>query len=492
MNRHLQFLGDLFMQKIDDQLFRKTRGKHTSLEQAIETLHNDTNNSTNIFGSLIPLESFLLTKEAASQLIYSTAKKHWGQVDLFIMDILKEYSIDIENASIRLHNFFESDKSIKIIMDFLHIHHSFHFGNLLSIVFGKENIPLTPISGLRQFYLFKVGNKYFLQIMYNHYIPFWDMMLAKKIYSLFIQVPLHEIQNPIELIKLFHEKIKNLYSLNQSVAITNKLIQFLDFENPRSFWLKEFHIFNVIIHFQGGRRHQKKLNKLVSHIYESWGQGKWELTEKERTLLAYIMTVDCFQNEEIEKTIEYGHYLITHDRLTNHAIELLLDYSNVLPNMKPEPASLVKRYDQNYLEQIFYILIHALVETKKYEQVMHLLKEHEMASCSSIYDYLNNEQNKDLLFKIEATVQVDIAFIIDNSPQHIMQSIEKWRNVYQQEDSKYYPIACMTSTHICNILKACFATKHFDLFDRLMEIYKKYLVIDSHFENLREFIKEFL
>lgn len=482
------------MQKIDEQLFRKTRGKQEILEQAIEKLHDESEKyeTDDIFGRFLPVESFLLSKESASQLIYSTAKKHWGQVDLFLMETLKEYSIDIENASLRLHQFFESENGIKSIMDFLNVHNSFHFGNLLMLVFGKTNIPLTPVSGLRQFYLFKVGNKYFLQIIFNHYVSFWKSLLAKKIYSLFVQVPLNDIQNPLELVKLFNEQLQSLYSLNQSVAITNKLIQFLDYENPRSYWLKEFHIFNVIIHFQGGKRHQKKLKKLVTHIYNSWGDGKWQLSEKERTLLAYIMTVDCFQNKEIQNTIEYGQYLISQDRLTNHAIELLLDYSNVLPNMKPEPTSLVKRYDQNYLEQIFFILISALIETEQYDQVMQLLKEHEIASCSAIFDYLNDEQNKDLLFKIEAAVQVDIAFIVDNSPKHIMQSIEKWKKVYQQKKSDYYLVANMTSIHVCNILKACFATKHYNLFDRLMEIYKKYLQIDDHFENLREFIKNFI
>lgn len=478
------------MQKIDGRLFRETRGKQKLLEQAIEKLHADTNHSNDIYGSVLPLESFLLTKESVSHLIYSTAKKHWGQVDLFLLEILNEYAINIENASSKLHNFFESDKCIKTIMDYLNIHHSFHYGNLLEIVFGKENIPFKPINGLREFYLFKVGNKYFLQIIYNHYISFWKMIFAKKIYSLFVQVPLRDIQNPLALVKVFHEQLQSLYSLNQSVAITNKLIQFLDFENPRSYWLKEFHIFNVIIHFQGGKRHQKKLGKLISHIYDSWGKGQWELSEKERTLLAYIMIVNCFQNKEIEKIIEYGEYLITEDRLTNHAVELLLEYSNVLPNIRLEPSSLVKRYDQNYLEQVFYIIISALVENEKYTEVMKLLTEHEIASCTSIYQYLNDPQNKELLFHIEKHVQIDIAFIVDNSPQKIMQSIEKWQTSYQQKDSQYYPIANMTSFHLCNILKACFATQHYDLFDRLMEIYKKYLLIDSHFEKLREFIEK--
>lgn len=479
------------MQKIDEKLFRETGGKTLAIDKAIEKVTGTKNLSTDIFGTYIPLDDFLLTKEAVSQLIYSTAKKHWGQVDLFLYEILKEYGIDIETASMRLHQFFESASSAKMIMDFLHIHNTFHFGNLLMIVFGKENIPLTPVSGLRQFYVFKVGNKYFLQIMYNHYLSYWKMLFVKKIYSIFMQSPLHDIQNPIILVNLFNEHLKELTSLNKSVTVTNKLIQFLDFENPRSFWLKELHLFNVIIHFQGGRRHQKKLEKLISHIYDSWGKGNWELSEKERTLLAYIMTIECYQNHEINKTIEYGHYLISEDRLTNHAIELLLEYSNVLPNMRPEPSSIVKRYDQNYLEQIFYIYIGALIEKKQYEQVMHLLKEHEIASCTAIYNYLNNEQNKDLLFKIEAQVQIDIAFLVDNSPQHIGRSIEKWNDVYKQ-NSHYNSIANMTSIHFCNILKACFATKHFDLFDRLMEIYKKYLLIDNHFENLRVFIKQFL
>lgn len=147
--------------------------------------------------------------------------------------------------------------------------------------------------------------------------------------------------------------MEQFYTLNQSVIIMNQLISYIDNENIRSYQLKEFHLFNLIAHYNGGKRHFRKLNAMIEEIIVNWGKGKWALSEKEYTLLIYIQAITAYKQSHVDKVIEYGKYLITKDRLINHAIELLLEYSDVLPNLKPEPSTLVKRYDKNYLEHIF-------------------------------------------------------------------------------------------------------------------------------------------
>lgn len=122
-----------------------------------------------------------------------------------------------------------------------------------------------------------------------------------------------------------------------------------------------------------------------------------------------------------------------------------------------------------------------------------LMKEYEIASCTSIYDFLNAKAfDKDLLLKIEATVQRDIAYIVDHSPQHVLQSIEKWLKQYKEIESPFYPIAKMTSQHVCNLLKALFATEQFELFEQLINIYIKYLILQEDFEDLRNFVSGFV
>ncbi|MFP3918602.1 hypothetical protein U5N28_12400 [Lysinibacillus telephonicus] len=479
------------MLKIDYELLNETKGKvGHSLEDAICRLSEDW---SDIFGAILPANSILVNKEKASKLIFSTAQNYWGDVNLFLHATIQGTSIDLENANDRLKAFFSSPQAKKTIFDYLLIHNSFKFENLIGLVFGKEIKFSKAVGGLHQIYLYQIGKKYLVHIIYNEHSNFWNVLFTKKIYSIFMQTPLHTIQNATQLMKQFKGLLETQYTLNQSVIITNQLIKYIDNENIRSFQLKELHLFNLISHYNGGKRHFRKLNSLIEDIIKSWEKGKWALSEKELTLLTYILAITTSTQNDTEKIIKYGKQLIQNDRLINHAIELLLEYSDVLPNLKPEPTTLVKRYDNNYLEQVFYILIDALVQSNQFSEVVQLLKQHEIASCTSIYEYFNAQQfNKDLLHRIEATVQRDIAYIVHNSPQYVLQSIEEWLEHYYDERSPYYEIANMTSNHVCNILKSLFATEQYELFEKLMEIYKKYFKIDEHFINLRDFVSVYV
>ena len=115
-----------------------------------------------------------------------------------------------------------------------------------------------------------------------------------------------------------------------------------------------------------------------------------------------------------------------------------------------------------------------------------------MASCESIYRYVNGETDENSLHLIEATVQQDIAFIVDNSLQYISASLDIWRTSYQNEESDYYVIAEMTSRHMCNLMKVFFVTEQFALLEKLMETYKKYLLIECHFEEMRQFMATYV
>ncbi|MEK9196710.1 hypothetical protein ACH0B5_09350 [Ureibacillus sp. 179-F W5.1 NHS] len=481
------------MLKIDEQLLNESKGLiGQPLEDAIfnlqtKKLHFD------IFGAVLPKDLLLVNLEKARDLVVSIAQKHWGEVDLFLHATLQKTSIDLENANQRLISYFSSPQGTKALFDYLLVHHSMEFENLITLVFGKEVKLSKSVGGLRQIHLYKIGKKFFIHIIYNDHSSFWNVLFLKKIYSIFIQTPLEDIQNPTQLLKQFKFLLEQFYTLNQSVIIMNQLISYIDNENIRSYQLKEFHLFNLIAHYNGGKRHFRKLNAMIEEIIVNWGKGKWALSEKEYTLLIYIQAITAYKQSHVDKVIEYGKYLITKDRLINHAIELLLEYSDVLPNLKPEPSTLVKRYDKNYLEHIFFILIDALVQNKQFNEVIQLIQQHEMASCTSIYDYFNIlDMRQEALFKIEATVQRDIAYIVHNSPQYVWQSIEVWLQQYQNEESPYFEISEMTSKHLCNLLKALFATEQFELFEKLMEIYNKYLKVNSHFDDLKEFVSQYV
>lgn len=477
----------------DEQLLKKTKGQTEEiLESAIRDLHNP-KVASGFFGHIIPLPSLLLNKDKAFRTVMSTISKYWGAVDLSLNRALQSANIDLESANERLCFFIKSKQGQKAIFSYLLVHHSLRFDNLIYLIFGKNVDISTPMGGLRGIYLYKVGEKFFVHILYNQHAKFWSFLFTKKIYSIFMQVPLSNIQGSVELIKRLKIFLEAHYTLNHAVVLLSKLVEELDFENPRSFELKGIHLFNIITHFNGGKRHHRKINKLISTMFSDWGTGKWALTEKENTLLIYVLTIDAANQNDVKKTIFYGEYLLGEDRLINHAIELLLEFNDILPDIKPAPSTLVKRYDQNYLEQLFFVYIDALVQNGQFAEVIPLLKEHDIASCTSIYNYLNaEEQHEDLLYRIETAVQYDIALIVDNSPQHVMKSIDVWLQHYQTQDSPYYLVAIQTSKHLSNLLKVLFATKQFDLFERLMDIYAKYLKIDTHFLNLKDFVSDYV
>ncbi|TSI08296.1 hypothetical protein [Lysinibacillus sp. BW-2-10] len=483
------------MLKIDEQLLAKTKGNVGQvLEDAIQALFpTDKEMDSSMYGAMLKLDSILISKEQAQNMIYSTVLQYWGDVDLLLHSVLQSTTIDLENANERLHTFLSSSHGKKSIFDYLLIHNDFQFENLIGLVFGKDIKIHIPVGGLHKIYLYQIGKKFLLHTIYNKRNEFWNLLFTKKIYSVFLQAPLDSIQDATHLIQQFKIILQQHHTLNQSVVLTNELIQRVDHENIRSYQLKELHLFNLITHFNGGKRHYRKIKPLIEEIFASWGKGKWALSEKENTLLTYILAVNASKEKETEKVIEYGKYLINKDRLINHSIELLVEYSDVLPSLKPEPATLVKRYNKNYLEKIFYLLIEALIQKQQFHEVITLLKKYDIASCISIYEYFNAQHfDQDLLHRIEATVQRDIAYIVHNSPQYVLQSVEVWINNYQNEKSPYFEIARETSKHVCNLLKALFATEQYELFEKLMEVYKKYLKLDDHFEELRDFVSLFV
>lgn len=481
------------MIKFDEQLFLQTKGQiGDSFEKALQQF-GGYDEDEEIFGSILPLDQIILKKSEAANVLFQSIKQHWGKLDLFTLEMFRSSNIDLNNVQSKLDAFFSSATSKNIIFEHALMKNVFNFSHFIELVFGKKTDYSKSISKLNEIYFYKIGKKYLIHILYNHKIDFWRYLYAKKIYSVFLQAPLHTIQNPLDLINQFKQYIQSFMTQSQVISTMNHFIQKIDYKNPRSYVLKEFHLLNISLHFIGGKRHYKKIHKLIAEVVKTWEAGEWALTEKEETLLSYILAVDGAKHGDTEKTIAYGKYLITNDRLINHSIELLIDYGKVLPNLKPEPESLVKRYDQNYLEQIFFIVIDALVKKGQYGDVLQLLKEYEIASCTSIYECLNTEAfNKDLLLKIEAAVQRNIAYIVDQSHQHVMQSIEKWLEQYKEAESPLYPIARMTSTHVCNLLKTFFATEQFELFEQLMSIYKKYLMLQEDFENLRDFVVSFM
>lgn len=467
------------MLKVDEQLYELAQGSTgDKLEQAIKKVTND---GSSIWGAALSPGLFLVGEQLSIHLAYSTAKECWGEGSAF-------FSTQDDAVKEKLADFFLPHNKEKF-ENYMALHPILKVEHFISYVVGRDFD--VPSSDVLEILLHKIGEQWLVHIIYKKDEPFWRALYAKKLYSLFMRVQLQQIEQSATLMQQLRGTLQQLVTKNRAATILHQLIHRLEQNNGRSLQLKQLHLMDVVSHFTSGRRHFIKLKKRIAQVYEMWGEGKWALTEKEKTLLTYMLLNEAASRKDTDQVVLYGSFLIEDDRLNNHAVELMLEYSDALTLSKPQSHTLVKAYSDNYVEFVFYSIIHALVQKQQYMQVLTLLKEHEIASCTAINQYLNTPFEPDLLHKIEANVQQDIANIVHGSLQHIRHSLDIWLVNYKIKKSPYIKIAKMTSQHLCNILKTLWATEQFELFEKLMEIYKKYLFIEAHFKQLRSFVSSF-
>ena len=472
---------------LDEQLFQKTSGQTgDQLERALQEF--GTENA--IWGVALPSEQFLLEQERAERFCFSLLKNYWGKVNLFFYDSFHEANFNVEVVNEKIQQFFNEPENKTALFAFIHKHGEIHFSQLIEFLFAKT--IQTPVSetGLEQLVVYKVGDRYFVQPIYSDQVGFWEYIAAKKMYALFLQQPLLAIERPLQMMRTFKGMLQAHLSKNRVATIIHKLVQHVDYENPKSYVLKQLHLFNIGVHFSSGRRHLKKLRKCIAHVQKEWTQGAYALNDKEQTLLSYMLFQEAIVRHDHTAVIAHGLYLIEEERLSNHAIELVVEYEDVLQSMNPQPHALVKNYRENYLEHLFFVLLDTLVKEGQWHDAFTLVKCYELASCTAIFELLQQQNPTEQLHVIEATVQRDIAILVDGTPQMMRDSLMSWQTDHLQKNSVYYEIAMQTSQHMCNLLKILFNAEQDLLVEKLLAVYKKYMLIPAHFENLRQFIEQ--
>lgn len=472
----------------DEQLFQQTNGQTgEKLEHALE--QNELTENPSIWGAVMPSTNFLLEHERAENFCFQLVKNYWGKVNLFFYDSFHEANFNVDIVNEKMEQFFAQRQNKQLLFSFLHTQGEVEFDQLIEFIFAKPiRTPSTP-TGLDKLYVYKVNERFFVQPIYSEHAAYWKTVGAKKIYSLFLQQPLAKFARPVELMLVLKKLLADQLTVNRVATIVHKLVQKIDYENPKSDELKQLHILNVRTHFTSGRRHLLKLRKCIATLQQSWSIGPFALNNKEQTLLGYMLFQEAVYKKDYLQILEQGMYLIEEERLNDHAIELVVEYADVLSSLNPQPHALVKDYRQNYLEHVFYELIDSIVKEEQYVRGMELLKNYELATCTVIFELLQASNPEELIHTIEATVQQDIAVLVDGSPQNIRESLITWQSYYLDKKSVYYQVAEMTSQHICNLLKILFYAEQDLLVEKLLSVYKKYLLVPTHFHHLRQFIE---
>lgn len=471
------------MLSFDEQLFFRTNGQ---LGDKLEVLLQSTRQKTEIWGATLNSAEFLIEQEQAEKFCFQLLKNYWGKVDL----LYQEPNFMMEAVNAKLEEFFSNPQNSPTLFQFLHTNGEVQFEQFIEFILSKPIAKQLTQTGLNQINSYKVNNHFFIQPIYSKHAAFWEYIYAKKIYSLLLQMPLAKMERPFELMEHLKRQLQKHVTMNRTATIIHKLVQKIDYENPRSYALKQLHLFNVCTHLTSGRKHLLKLQKCITVVHQKWATGLFALNDKENTLLAYILFQESTYKKDYSNIIVQGLYLIENERLNNHAIELVVEYTDVLSSMNPQPQALVKNYKANYLEHVFYVLLDALVKEGQFKQAFQLMKNYELATCTDVFELLQLEHIKDELHKIEAIVQQDIAVLVDGSAQRIRESLATWQMYYLDKKGSYFIIAEMTSLHFCNLLKILFYEEQDLLLEKLLSVYKKYLLVPTHINNLRQFFEQ--
>lgn len=495
--------GSIFMLlDCDEQLFmaykqRSKKGAENILATWLEAESN-LQEDPKILGTSLSPNLFLVNEETAKNIAFSTARKYWGHVSTEMQIYFDKYGLDSKFVNERLSAFFYTQKGKDTFFEQLFAQHTIDLERLIWLVFGKRMQIAMPVNELQSIILYKFQDEYLVHMMYKEHASFWHWLFTKKVYSLLIHKPLEQFTFLYEIMGHFEHSVRENCEhvdnfVNNYKAILDKCITHVDKHNASCLAKKQLRLYQIVTHYCLSEGDFNSVKAFITTFEAEWRYSMYALSEKEKVLIAYILFHIANREQQSEKVIHYGEYLLEDERINNYAIEILLEYKELLPNRKPTPPAIIKNYQLNYLENLYAVLLEHYVKMARYEDGLLLLKEHVLASNKKINSSLVQKNfSSEQLIAIEAYVQQDIALHVNNSLQHIGLSVEEWRRNYRQPNAPYYVVAQSASLHMLNILRVLFVTEQYELFEKLMEIYKKYLLIDDHFENLRMFISAYV
>ena len=463
---------------------------------AEESVHPQSN--PQIFGQTLSPDLFLVSEEVAMNVAFSTARKFWGRVPVETRAFFEKQGLDSVFMHERLDSFFYSQKGKETFFEQLYAQHTMNVEQLIWLIFGKRRDVPIQTTELQTMFLYKIEHEYIVHMIYEEDVQFWHWLFVKKVYSLLIHKPLEQLPFIHEMMRHFEHSAQQSYPHVHNFARNykkklDKCITFVDNNNPPCFARKQLQLYQIVAHYIWAENDFWYVRELIASFEIEWRYLMYALTEKEKVLIAYILLNVAHQEQQQVDVIRYGEYLLDDERLNNYAIEIMLEYKELLPNIKPTPQAIVKNYANNYLEKLYAMLLQNYVQNGNYAKGLKLLKEQALVSGKKIHEALVQQKYNDEQFiAIESAIQKDIAMQVNNSLQQIGASVEEWRQHYRDPEAAYYGTAQSSSLNMMNILKVLFVTEQYELFEKLMEMYKKYLLVDEHFEEMRLFISAYV
>lgn len=479
-----------------DEQTRNLSGGHVgeAFEHAIEQVSEQqaTAEIRAIYGTTFMPQQFLVTQEQAMNIAFAAARKYWGTID----ESMENNDVDIKWAQDKLDSFFYSQSGKESLLAFLEVHHHANVYDIIQIIFGVECVHTISATGLHKIYAYKIGEHYVVQVIYEEIMPFCYALLAKKIYAILLYKPLKDIYFINSLLSDFEHavyqsqpQVTNFHDYFQNIL--KKIIDYVNERNGSSIPKKQMQLYQLVFSTKRLTKQPQQVLQLITQFHNEWRYAMVPLTETEEVLLACIRLRVAVHNEEFEKIISLGEYLLEDDRLNDNGVKILVDYNEVLPNFPPATMNLVKRYDQNYLTYLCYVLVHAYIMQKDLAKAYALIWEDETASCELIHNLLRiKKPTEKQLSTLNLIVEQNIAQLVGEKERQ--KALAIWQSHYLQNTAPYYLAAKQTSRHITHLIQVFAYAEHEQLFLKMLELYKSYFRNPQQDAVIHQFLQDYL
>ena len=354
---------------------------------------------------------------------------------------------------------------------------SIHFQKLAEHLNVHHDLP---DNAMQRLYVFQVGKHYFIEPIYSELENQCEQKFLQETIQIWLQYPLQSIQELFNWLQ-HYILVAERYNEPDDVAtqLAQLVIQVKTNQRPSS-RMKMIEIVSTLYQFKKGERHYNDVVYKIAQLKREWKRGKLALTIKERTILSYMAMAIAHTRSQWKKVVDEARFLLKQDRFMDVAIELIVEYGTLLKIAKPQPEAFIKNYRTSVFENFFFMYFEALTQLNEHKYVIEVLYDYEIASTSSIFHYLQ-QPTEDNLVAIEAAMQKNIALNVDQSVSYVKQSIDKWLAEYEQ-----LPEAFVSSKYLCFLLETFFICEHYELFERLMAMYLKYIKFEPHYDCLKQ------
>lgn len=362
----------------------------------------------------------------------------------------------------------EQEEQVQKAFQFAQAELLVHYEQLFNHVASKQPFVLTYVSKVA---VVPIGERYLVMPISRQSERAHLQRLEQRLRHL-----MERYEWRLSVYRFYVSFVCRLYAKKTAMQILSNVTKKMLKTNAKSLQLKQMHLLYIVYLFSVESSYVQREMKVF--------ERRWRLNEKEQVLLHYIHMHLAARRKRWQKVKRQAELLLRDDLLASYAVELTVDFGELLPSYSTDADVFIKPFKNHYVAYTSYLYVMALSELQEDARIVQFLKKEPIASCTMLYTYFQT-RNVDDLVRVEAVVQQNIGMLIDGHHSNVRASIQRWQELREQSNE----LIVTLSEHVCRLMKACFMTGELVVFEKLMTIYMKYFYVAHHFSRLKESLK---